>query len=303
MRETDLRRADLNLLVILNALLEERSVTRTASRLGMSQPAVSRSLARLRLLFADALLVDGPGGYVLSARAEELRPGLRTLLASVGDLLDRNAFDPRHATGVVRLVMTDLEAAVLAPPLIAALAEQAPDVALEIIPPGSRPMDALEHDTVDAVVGVIDAAPAGIRKRALYRDDFVTMMRADHPAAGQAVDLERFLELGHVVVSITGTGRAWVDLALDRMGRERKVTASVPSFLAAVEIVAKTDLVMTLPASLARIADRFHLARQPPPLDLEPVVMSLVWHARHQEAPRHVWLRELIVSAVGQRGL
>ncbi|MCU0733243.1 MAG: LysR family transcriptional regulator [Hyphomonas sp.] len=303
MRETDLRRADLNLLVILNALLEERSVTRTASRLGMSQPAVSRSLARLRLLFADALLVDGPGGYVLSARAEELRPGLRTLLASVGDLLDRNAFDPRHATGVVRLVMTDLEAAVLAPPLIAALAEQAPDVALEIILPGSRPMDALEHDTADAVVGVIDAAPAGIRKRAVYRDDFVTMMRADHPAAGQAVDLERFLELGHVVVSITGAGRAWVDLALDRMGRERKVTASVPSFLAAVEIVAKTDLVMTLPASLARIADRFHLARQPPPLDLEPVVMSLVWHARHQEAPRHVWLRELIVSAVGQRGL
>jgi DNA-binding transcriptional LysR family regulator len=301
MRETDLRRTDLNLLVILNALLEERSVTRAASRLGMSQPAASRALARLRLLFADALLVDGPGGYVLSARAEDLRPGLRTLLAGVGDLLDGNAFDPLEATGVVRLVMTDLEAAVLAPPLIAALAEQAPRVSLEIIPPGRRPMDALEFDTADAVVGAIDAAPAGIRKRALYRDEFVTMMRADHPAAGQAVDLERFLDLGHVVVSITGTGRAWVDQVLDRMGRERKVKARVPSFLAAVEIVAKSDLVMTLPASLARTADRYRLARQPPPLDLDPVVMSLVWHARHQDAPRHVWLRDLIVSVAGQR--
>ena len=110
------------------------------------------------------------------------------------------------------------------------------------------------------------------------------MMRVDHTAAGQAVDLERFLELGHVVVSITGTGRAWVDQALDRMGRVRKVKAIVPSFLAAVEIVARSDLAITLPASLARTAVTYGLAIQPPPLILEPVVMSLIWHARHQDA-------------------
>ncbi len=303
MRETDIKRADLNLLVVLNALLEERSVTRTAIRLGMSQPAASRALARLRLQFADALLVDGPGGYVLSARAEELRPALRTFLSGVGDLLGGNAFDPQQASSALRLVMTDLEAAVLAPPMIAALAKQAPGVTLEIIPPGPRPMDALGTDAADAIVGAIDAAPAGIQKRTLYRDDFVTMMRADHPAAGQAVDLERFLEFGHVVVSVTGTGRAWVDQALDRIGRVRKVKAMVPSFLAAVEIVARSDLVITLPVSLARTADTYGLARQPPPLTLEPVVMSLIWHARYQDAPRHIWLRDLIVSAVAQRGL
>jgi DNA-binding transcriptional LysR family regulator len=302
MRELDLKRADLNLLVILNALLEERSVTRTAVRLGMSQPAVSRALARLRLLFADALLVDGPGGYVLSARAEELRPALRQLLDSLGDLLDGNAFDPSRATGVIRLLMTDLEAAVLAPQLIVALEEQAPGIALEIIPPGARPLDALHADAVDAIVGAIDAAPAGIRRRTLYRDGFVTMMRAGHPAAAAAVDLERFLELGHVVVSITGTGRAWVDQALDRMGRERRVRAKVPSFFAAVEIVTNSDLVLTLPSSLAQTVDMHRLTSMSPPLDLAPVVMSLLWHARHQEAPRHVWLRGLIVSAVGQRG-
>lgn len=303
MRETDLKRADLNLLVILNALLHERSVTRTAIRLGMSQPATSRALARLRLQFADALLVDGPGGYVLSSRAEELRPALGTLLSGIGDLLGGNAFDPSKASGTLRLVMTDLESAVLAPPLIAALAEQAPGVTLEIIPPASRPLEALEIDAADAIVGAIDAAPAGIRKRTLYRDDFITMMRADHAVAGQAIDLERYLELGHVVVSITGTGRAWVDQALDRMGLVRKVKATVPSFLAAVEIVAKSDLVMTLPASLARTAEMYHLARHPPPLILEPVIMSLIWHARHQDAPRHIWLRNLVVSAVRQRGL
>jgi diguanylate cyclase (GGDEF)-like protein len=109
MREVDLRGADLNLLVVLNALLDERSVTRAATRLGMSQPAASRALARLRGLFSDALLVDGPGGYLLTARAEEMRPLLRNTLAGVSELLDGRAFDPMHATGPVRLLMLDLD--------------------------------------------------------------------------------------------------------------------------------------------------------------------------------------------------
>jgi DNA-binding transcriptional LysR family regulator len=222
MREVDLRGADLNLLVVLNALLDERSVTRAATRLGMSQPAASRALARLRGLFSDALLVDGPGGYLLTARAEEMRPLLRNTLAGVSELLDGRAFDPMQATGPVRLLMLDLEAAVLAPRLIASLAEQAPAVDLEVVPPGPRPLETLEAGAVDALIGVVDDAPAGIRKRKLYRDDFVTLMRAGHPAAGRKLTLERFLELDHVVVSITGTGRAWVDEILSRSGRKRR---------------------------------------------------------------------------------
>lgn len=304
MREADLRRADLNLLVVLNALLDERSVTRAAMRLGMSQPAASRALARLRVLFSDALLVDGPGGYLLTARAEEMRPLLRNTLAGVGELLDGRAFDPMQAVGSVRLLMLDLEAAVLSPQLIASLAEQAPAVDLEVVPPGPRPIEALESDAVDALVGVVEDAPAGILRRKLYEDAFVTLMRAEHPAAGRKLTLERYLELDHVVVSITGSGPAWVDEALARLGRQRRVKVRVPSFFAAVEIAARSDLVMTLPSSLARTAaDMRRFVMESPPLELGPVAMSLAWHARHQDAPRHIWLRKTIVAAVADLGL
>ncbi len=299
MHETHLRGADLNLLVVLSVLLDERSVTRAAIRLGMSQPAASRALARLRLLFSDTLLVDGPGGYVLTARAEEMRPLLRHTLVGVSALLAGSTFDPMHASGPVRLSMLDLEAAVLAPQLIGSLAAQAPAMDLEVVPPGPRPLDLLEADAVDALIGVVEDAPAGIRKRKLYEDQFVTLMRAEHPAAGRKLTLERFLELDHVVVSITGTGRAWVDEVLARSGRQRRVKVRVPSFFAAVEIAARSDLVMTLPSSLARTAaDMRRFVTAHPPLDLGSVVMSLAWHARHQDAPRHVWLRKTIVAAL-----
>ena len=301
MREVDLRKADLNLLVVLSALLDERSVSRAATRLGMSQPAASRALARLRALFSDRLLVAGPGGYLLTARAEGLRPLLRQTLAGVSEVLAGRGFDPAQATGPVRLAMLDLEAAVIAPRLIARLAQEAPAVDLEVVPPGSGVAAMLEADAVDAIVGVIADAPAGIRKRKLYQDDFVTLMRAGHPASGRKLTLERFLELDHLVVSITGTGRAWVDEILARRGRQRRVKVRVPSFLAAVEIAARSDLIMTLPSSLARTAaDMRRFVMVPPPLALGGVPMSLVWHARHQDSPRHVWLRQTIVAAVAR---
>lgn len=297
MREVDLRQVDLNLLVALDALLHERNVTRAAARLGMSQPAASRALGRLRALFSDALLVDGPKGYMLSARAEEVRPALRQALAGIGALLEANSFDPAGATGSVRLLMTDLHAAVLAPHLLARLAVEAPGLDLDILPPGPTLMDALESDAADAVVGVIDEAPAGIRRRKLLDDHFVTFMRKGHPAAAEELTLERYLALDHIVVSITGRGAAPVDELLAAMGRSRRVRVRVPNFFAAVEIAADSDLVMTLPASLAQTAAgaaRFIML--PPPVDPGRFALSLVWHARHQDAPRHVWLRRLIVA-------
>lgn len=303
MREMDLKNADLNLLVVLNALLDERNVTRAAKRLGMSQPAVSRALARLRALFSDALLVDGPGGYLLTARAEDMRPVLLDTLAGASELLAGRAFEPMDAAGPVRLLMLDLEAAVLVPQLIASLAEQAPAIDLEVVPPGLRPIEALETDSVDALIGVVGDAPAGIRKRKLYQDDFVTLMRADHPAAGNELTVKRFLELEHIVVSVTGSGRAWVDEFLARSGQQRRVKVRVPSFFAAVEIAARSDLVMTLPSSLARTAAgmwRFAMAQ--PPLDLGGIAMSLAWHARHQDSPRHIWLRKMIVAIASDIG-
>lgn len=302
MREVDLRRVDLNLLVALDVLLEEKSVTRTAQRLGLSQPATSRALARLRTLFSDALLVEARGGYILSARAERIRPALHRTLAGVSEMLEARPFDPTAARGHVRLLMPDLPAAALAPHLLARLAAEAPALDLEILPPaGTSLFEALEDDAVDAIVGVIDEAPAGIRRRGLYQDKLVTLMRAGHPAAEKKLTLARYLELGHIVVSITGVGPAPVDAALTSMVRQRRVAVRVPSFLAAVEIAARSDLIVTLPSSLARTAAGMgRFVALPPPIDLDRFTMSLIWHARHQDSPRHIWLRRIIVAAAAE---
>ena len=298
MREVDLRRIDLNLLVALEALLDEKNVTRAAHRLGMSQPAASRALGRLRALFSDALLVDGPGGYVLSSRAEEVRPVLRGILAGVGEMLEANSFDPATATGRIRLLMPDLQAAVLAPHLLARLAREAPSLDLDIVAPGTNGIEALEHGVADAMVALIDEAPAGIHRRRLYDEELVTLMRADHPALAGKLTLDRFLALEHIVVSVTGVGPAPVDEVLARMGRTRRVKLRVPNFFAAVEIAARSDLIMTLPSSLARAAANMRrFVSLPPPLDLGSFTMSLAWHARQQDAPRHIWLRRAIVTA------
>lgn len=298
MHEVDLRRIDLNLLVALEALLGEKNVTRAAQRLGISQPAASRALGRLRSLFSDALLVDGPGGYVLSARAEEAHPALRRILAGIGEMLEENPFDPATATGQIRLLMPDLQAAALVPSLLARLDREAPFLDLNIAAPGANGIEALEHDVADAMVALIDEAPAGIRRRRLYDEELVTLMRADHPAVAGKLTLDHYLTLEHIVVSVTGVGPAPVDEVLAHMGRTRRVKLRVPNFFAAVEIAARSDLVMTLPSSLARAAaDMRRFVSLRPPLDLGSFTMSLAWHARQQEAPRHIWLRRAIVAA------
>ena len=298
MRQVDLRGIDLNLLVVLEALLDEKNVTRAAHRLGMSQPAASRALGRLRALFSDALLVDGAGGYVLSARAEAARPVLRRILTGVGDMLEANRFDPATATGRIRLLMPDLQAVALVPHLLARLAREAPLLDLDIVAPSVDAIVALEQGVADGMVALINEAPAGIQRRGLYDEELVTLMRAHHPALAGGLTLDGFLALEHIVVSVTGVGAAPVDEALARMRRTRRVKLRVPNFFAAVEIAARSDLVMTLPSSLARAAaDMGRFVSLPPPLDLQRYTMSLAWHARQQDAPRHRWLRRAIVAA------
>lgn len=298
MRQVDLRKVDLNLLVVLDTLLEEKNVTRAGDRLGLSQPAASRALGRLRRLFADPLLVEGPGGYVLSARAEHVRLALRRTIVGIGELLEPEPFDPAAATGKIRLLMPDLQAAAIVPHLLTRMANDAPSLDFEIAAPGTNGIAALENDEAEAMVGLLEEAPAGIRRRRLYDEELVTLMRAGHPAAARKLTLDRFLALEHVVVSVPGLGPPPVDQALVRLGQKRRVKLRVPSFFAAVEIAARSDLVMTLPSSLARTAaDMRRFVSRRPPLDLGVFAMSLAWHARHQESPRHIWLRKAIVHA------
>lgn len=299
MHPVNFRGVDLNLLTVLEALLGERNVTRAAQRLGMSQPAVSRALARLRAMFDDELLVDGAGGYRLSARAEELAPVLRRTLAGIGDMLEARTFDPAKATGRLRLVTPDLYAAVVAPPLLAFIDREGPGLDIEFVAPDPTVFDRLDSDGIDAILGVADSAPPGIKRRKLFDDTYVTLLRSGHPATEGPLTLERFLELQHIAISITGAGLAPIDSLLAAMGHARRVRVRVPNFLAAVEIAARSDLVMTLPESLARTAAGMHrFVMRTPPADPGRFALSMFWHARHHGSSAHIWLRNAIVRSV-----
>jgi len=301
MHQVNLRGIDLNLLTVLEALLSELNVTRAARRLGMSQPAVSRALARLRTMFDDDLLADGTGGYVLSARAQEILPVLRRTLESVGEMLEKQVFEPASATGRLRLITPDLYAAVMAPPLLEIISREAPGVDLEFVAPDPRSLERLEGDGIEAVLGVIDEAPPGIQRRRLFDDGYVTLLRAGHPVAEGALTLERFVSLEHIAISVTGAGSTPIDDILAAIGLTRRVKVLVPNFLAAVEIAARSDVIMTLPESLARSAagmNRFVM--RPPPIERGRVTLNMFWHARHQKSPAHVWLRNVIVRAAAR---
>lgn len=299
---THLRTVDLNLLVILDALLEERSVTRAGRRLGMSQPAVSRALTRLRGLFSDPLLVESRSGYLLTPRARDIRPDLQAMLAGVDAMLEASPYDPSTASGTFRLFVTDLHAAALIPRLLVRLDAEAPGMDLDVLPVGPRVMEALESGEADAAIGVSSGAPAEIRRRALYQERFCTLMRVGHPAV-QDLTLGRYLEAGHIVVNIGSAEPANVDAALAGSGAKRRVRVRAPSFLAAVEIAAHSDLMLTLPVSLVHTAAASgRLVARPSPVKLAPIAMDLFWHARFQNEARHIWLRSVIVDVATAYG-
>jgi DNA-binding transcriptional LysR family regulator len=301
MHQVNIRGIDLNLLTVLDALLDEQNVTRAARRLGMSQPAASRALSRLRMMFRDELLVEGPGGYRLSVRAEEIAPSLREHLAGIARMLKARTFDPATATGRLRLVTPDLYAAVLAPPLLEILASEAPRLDIEFVAPDPTVVDRLAEDGIDAVLGVVETAPPGVKRRKLFDDSYVTLLRAGHPATRGALTLERFLRLEHIAISVTGSGLTPIDSLLAASGHERRVKVRVPNFLAAVEIAARSDLAMTLPKSLARTAAGMHrFVVRTPPANPGDFALSMLWHARHQSSPEHIWLRNALVNSAAQ---
>jgi DNA-binding transcriptional LysR family regulator len=289
---------DLNLLVALDALLAERSVTRAAQRIGLSQPAASRALGRLRALLGDRLLVRAGGGLVPTPRAAALREPLGRALADVRGLLAPPSFDPTTAQGTIRLWALDLESATVVPSLLARIERLSPGLDIDIRPRLGDPFAALQEGTVDLAVGVFLEAPAGFRRQKLYDDDFVCLVRRGHPIAKAGLTVERYVEQRHAMVVISGSGRGPVDEMLARRGLARRIALRLPHFLAAPMIVAESDLVITLPRRLGhRFAALSPVVLLEAPLPLPGFAVSQLWHERHQDDPRHSWLRREIAAA------
>ncbi len=299
MRHMELHRADLDLLPVLAALLELRSGTLAAERLGMSQPAVSRALSRLRARFGDRLFVKGARGLIPTARAEGLAAPVTTVLASAAALLAPvAAFDPAREERVFRIATTDYGALAILPHLLPGLTRDAPGIGIEVLPLSRDALRSIAAGDFDLLLYGDDDLPPSCRARVLFKDGYACLLREGHPAARAGkLDLDAYTAASHLLVTLFGGRQGVVDDALAALGRSRRIAAFLPYFSLAPLLLAESDLILTLPARAAAAhAGRGGFMTLPPPVDLPPFTYRLVWHERAQDDPASAWLRSRIVA-------
>lgn len=292
-----LARANLNLIVTLDVLLETGSVTRAAKRLGVTVSAVSHTLRALRETFGDPLLVRVRGGFALTPRAQGLvgpiRQGLHTLDQA---LADDPRFEPQTSTRTFRLATNDYAGVIITPLLMPALSAAAPRVTLDVRPVADRALeDSLARGEVDVAISPAFGDFDNLMRRRLFDDGFSCLVREAHPLVNKRLSLERYVQLGHALISPQGMGPSVVDRLLAERGLERRVAFRVQSFLAAPLVVAESDLVLTAPTRLAHDFRRHGGLRVlPPPLAIPRFTSYLYWHPRFEQDPAHRWLRDQI---------
>ena len=297
MHETNIRGLDLNLLVILEQLLKQPTVSAAAVELGMSQPAASRALAKLRLMFDDPLLVPSGRTLVLTPRAKSLREPLDKLLKETRKLLGPSEFCPQTADFEFRLYTKDYESLVFLPALLQELSV-APNLRLEIPPMVSDFVRDLRDGHLDLIVGAVGELAADFRREHLFDERFVCVTRREHPEVKKKLDLKTFVKLSHIVITTTGAPGGPVDQLLEERGLKRKVGLRLPHFLAAPLAVAESDMILTLPARLAQKAAQWApLDIWKPPIPLKDFSFSMIWHERNHSDEAHRWVRARVSDA------
>ncbi|NNH68078.1 LysR family transcriptional regulator [Rhizobium laguerreae] len=300
----NLQAVDLNLLVAFDAIMAERSVTRAGARIGRTQPAVSAALARLRQLFQDELFVRSPSGLEPTPRALDLaEPIGKSLRHAQEALAFSGVFDPRSSSASFRLGLSEHPAFVLLPKLLSAIRQAAPNISIDIkgFVARERAVEMLDAGEVDAAVGVPVSSLPRILSRLLFEESFVSIVRADHPAA-RGLDLETFVALDHLLVSPEGDRYGHVDRKLSEFGLRRRLGLTLPQMYAAPAIVAETDLVATLMRGVVEVSDsRARLSIHKPPIELLPVSFALSWHRRNDSHVGQQWFRDLIRSVAAAK--
>jgi DNA-binding transcriptional LysR family regulator len=290
---TDMRGIDLNLLIVLDALLDERNVTRAAARLGYTQPTISGMLARLRDLFGDPLFVRAQRGILPTPRAQALASALKQFLADGRRLITQDVFDPATAELTFAISTNDYMQYVLLVPFIEVLRREAAKIRLAIKPPIIAGLvDALARGDADLAVTIPEFAMSDLPSRLLYRERYVAAVRLKHPLAkSRTISLETFCSYDHVLVSPTGGSfEGPADEELARIRRRRTVRYSVPSFLLVPELLQIDDLIALVPSRLLRgQGERLTLLRSP--INVPGFDVIAVWHPRVDKDVAHRWLR------------
>jgi DNA-binding transcriptional LysR family regulator len=298
--EMDIRAVDLNLLKAFDALMSERAVTRAAGRIGLSQPAMSHALSRLRGLFGDDLFVRTPAGMQPTAHAREIAPLISAAIEQIEAALNLGAgFDPATSTATFTAGMAEYAEVALVGPLARVFAEHAPRATLRLLPfsgPGAG--EQLERGAIDVAVAHLRALPANIESQTLLRDPFVVIVRKGHPlAAATPPSVEAYAAQNHVLVSPRGNPSGAIDQILVDLGLRRRVALLVATYLALPAALAASDLVATVPSRTARqIAAAGEIEILPLPIDFS-LTVSMAWHRRAASEPAQLWFRSLLMNA------
>jgi DNA-binding transcriptional LysR family regulator len=293
----NLRAFDLNLLVVFDAVMQDRSVTRAGKRIGLSQPAMSHALNRLRDLLKDELFVRTPTGMRPTPRAEQLAALLRQALSELQRALQPETFDPATADRRFSLAINNYAAVVVAPPLATAVSAAAPSVQLDLRPSGTLDLiESLDCGDLDLAIGSLDSFGERFACTQLLADEFVMVMRRRHPAGRGALSAKVLAGLTHLDISSSGENTDFLDAWLTEQGQTRRITLRAP-YLSARAILTRSDLAATLSR---RIAEEF--VRTDPlqvhelPVKSPVVRTTMLWHRRLDTQPAHRWLREMIIA-------
>lgn len=295
----DLRQIDLNLLVVFNQLLLDRSVSVTADKLGLSQPAVSHALKRLRVLLKDDL-------FVRTSRGMEPTPYAMHLIEPVGYALgmlqtalsQRDKFDPANSERTFTLAITDIGEIYFMPTLMAMLSREAPNIQISTVRHHSGQLtDDMASGEVDLAIGLLPSLTTGFFQRKLFKQRYVCMFRREHPVASNPITLAQYKSLHHVGVMSANTGHGELDDWLMKKNIHRSVKLCVPHFVAVGHILQSSDLIATVPERFAQKCEKpFQLETSPLPFKLPDIAIQLFWHAKYNREPANMWLRQQLLN-------
>lgn len=310
----NIAKVDLNLLVYLDVLLREGSVTRAANQLSITQPAMSNGLKRLRDLFKDPLLVRTSDGMTPTKRALELQPVIRDVLSRLeSSIQPETDFDPATSKRTFRIMTSDYAESTLLLGLLSELAIQAPNITLDLITPSDVTFHDVEQGKVDMAINRFEELPLSFHQKVVWYDTFSCVLSAENPMAAGQFDLDSYLSASHVWVSKTGFGvgvgidpnevqkLGWVDAELTKLGKQRDIRVFTRHYHAALQIAKTQNLIATLPTKAARLfIDDPLVVLKAPPFDIPPIALKMAWSALLHHDAGHIWLRRLI-SDVAER--
>ncbi len=295
----NLRSLDLNLLLVFDTVYAERSISRAAEKLHLSQPTVSNAIARLRDRLGDPLFTRSPGGMVPTARAKMLAEPVRQALDLLeGGIRGRESFDFANSTRTFVIAVEDYGEAVILPRFVDWLSQAAPHLQIRIRPErGAELADELREGTVDLSLDYFAPRQPNFRSECVLTEGLLTLSRIDHPAIKDRLSLESYLALRHVVLTPHAGAMPMIDLALSKRGLQRDIAVQVPHFLSMPMLVQATNMLCTLPKRMAYLyADHFRVKAHPLPLRVPEFPVFLVWHASADPDPAHEWLRQNLME-------